>query len=166
MQQLDAVGWLWFSVPVMGSVSAYRSFASLLRGSKPFGKVVLIEICASPCLVNVVCFLGQMFYAWRIWILGHRTWITGVIFSVSCVCDFLFMAFHYSTLLVIRLVTLSGFSCSLDLLHFLHELVLADANAADKFSTDHAPATDWRCATRFRRVRRCQGRDHWRFFKT
>ncbi|KAH8079095.1 hypothetical protein BXZ70DRAFT_1012681 [Cristinia sonorae] len=50
MAELDAVGWLWFSVPVLGSI--------------------------------ISC-LGQVFYAWRIWILSDELYIPGVVVVLS-----------------------------------------------------------------------------------
>ncbi|CAL1710561.1 unnamed protein product [Somion occarium] len=46
MIELDAVGWLWFSVPVLGSIIS----------------------CTS-----------QLFYAWRIWILSEKIWVSIII---------------------------------------------------------------------------------------
>ncbi|KAH8079065.1 hypothetical protein BXZ70DRAFT_651321 [Cristinia sonorae] len=50
MIELDAVGWLWFSVPVLGSI--------------------------------ISC-LGQMFYAWRIWMLSKQYWTSIIIMVIS-----------------------------------------------------------------------------------
>ncbi|KAI0077527.1 hypothetical protein K474DRAFT_1707275 [Panus rudis PR-1116 ss-1] len=50
MIELDAVGWLWFSVPVLGSI--------------------------------ISC-TGQLFYAWRIWILSESYWISIVVILLS-----------------------------------------------------------------------------------
>ncbi|KAI0799571.1 hypothetical protein BC629DRAFT_1591758 [Irpex lacteus] len=52
MEDLDTVGWLWFSVPLLGSV---------------------------------ICCLGQLFYTWRLHILGRSWIITGVILTIAMV---------------------------------------------------------------------------------
>ncbi|KAI0689383.1 hypothetical protein BC835DRAFT_1439531 [Cytidiella melzeri] len=52
MEDLDRVGWLWFSVPVMGSI---------------------------------ICSMGQLFYAWRIYILSHSRLITLLIVAIAMV---------------------------------------------------------------------------------
>ncbi|KAJ3520028.1 hypothetical protein NM688_g9218 [Phlebia brevispora] len=49
---LNTVGWLWFSVPVLGSI---------------------------------ICCIGQLFYAWRIWILSHKSYMTVVIVLIALV---------------------------------------------------------------------------------
>ncbi|CAL1711880.1 unnamed protein product [Somion occarium] len=50
MTEMNTVGWLWFSVPVLGSIMS--------------------------CL-------AQLFYSWRIWILGRNRWTCGSIILVS-----------------------------------------------------------------------------------
>ncbi|KAF9045665.1 hypothetical protein BDZ89DRAFT_1007879 [Hymenopellis radicata] len=52
MTDLDEVGWLWFSVPVMSSI---------------------------------ISMLAQAFYAWRIWILSHRWYISASILVLSLI---------------------------------------------------------------------------------
>ncbi|KAI0337684.1 hypothetical protein BDW22DRAFT_856452 [Trametopsis cervina] len=52
MAELDTVGWLWFSVPVMGSI---------------------------------ICSLGQLFYAWRIWILSRSCIVASLVVSIAMV---------------------------------------------------------------------------------
>ena len=67
MSELDSVGWLWFSVPVLGALS---------MSCKP----LLIE--AVTLIDRIVCCIGQMFYAWRIWILGRQPVIVTAIITV------------------------------------------------------------------------------------
>lgn len=87
MADLDAVGWLWFSVPVLGSVSTWSGLSCGISVLQLFMLIVL-----------AVCCIGQLFYAWRIWILSHRLWITAVIFLVSCLSVF---SIFPSTLVII-----------------------------------------------------------------
>ncbi|KAI0085581.1 hypothetical protein BDY19DRAFT_442111 [Irpex rosettiformis] len=52
MEDLDTVGWLWFSVPVLGSI---------------------------------ICCMGQLFYTWRLYMLGRSWFITGIILTIALV---------------------------------------------------------------------------------
>lgn len=65
MAALDDVGWAWFSVPVMGSISQ-RSLFSLGGG---------------PDASSVAC-VGQLFFARRIYIIGHNAYVPALVVTV------------------------------------------------------------------------------------
>lgn len=67
MDALDDVGWAWFSVPIMGSASECCS---------PF-----FSLAGNAFEAPVAC-IGQSFFAWRIYIIGHNIYISGLIMTV------------------------------------------------------------------------------------
>lgn len=67
MEELDSVGLLWLSVPVLGSISELCDVASLYV----------------PHQNLAVCFTTQAFFAWRVWILSKNKRIVGIIMVVG-----------------------------------------------------------------------------------
>lgn len=68
---LDQVGWVWFSIPVMSSISKTHFLSGYFT--------VLIGYV----FVLTVSFTVQMFFAWRIRILSRKNWIPLAILIVS-----------------------------------------------------------------------------------
>lgn len=68
MRDLDEVGWLWFSVPVLGSVGEF---------DRP--RRITIHIVTRTSSVSC---LAQSFYAWRVWVLSGRWYISAIIVTV------------------------------------------------------------------------------------
>ena len=66
MADLDTVGWLWFSVPVMTGIS----------------KSTIFMRTASLILGIIVGCVVHLFYAWRVHLLGRNWWITGFVIMV------------------------------------------------------------------------------------
>lgn len=74
LSQWDVIGWQWFSVPafVVISTSQLSSSARLTR----------FAISLTP-FTNLVGSIAQVFYAWRIYILGGKFWVPIIVVVVS-----------------------------------------------------------------------------------
>jgi hypothetical protein len=69
MGALNTIGWFWFTVPVMTSIGKSGDHSNV-----------------SSCLIVVdetVSFVTQIFYAWRVWIISRRTFVSIFIIIAS-----------------------------------------------------------------------------------